>query len=57
MNGKSILSEILDTKALESFCENTSETWFGQLMGKAQMLAWLLQFDYWYEKYNVELVL
>lgn len=57
MNGHSVLSEMLDTKALESLCANAPSTWFGQLMGKAQMLAWLLQLDYWYENYNVEFVL
>lgn len=29
------------------------DTWFGQLMAKPQLIAWLIQFDYWLEKYQV----
>jgi asparagine synthase (glutamine-hydrolysing) len=31
-------------------------TWFGQLMARPQLLAWLLQLDIWFEKYKVKLV-
>lgn len=29
--------------------------WFGQLMTKPQLIAYLYQFDYWFKKYNIEL--
>jgi asparagine synthase (glutamine-hydrolysing) len=31
-------------------------TWFGQLMGKPQLGAWLLQLDTWLDHYEVEFV-
>ena len=31
-------------------------TWFGQLMGRPQLIAYLLQLDHWFTEYRVELV-
>ncbi len=33
-----------------------TSTWFGQLMARAQLIAWLVQLDIWLEAYHVELV-
>lgn len=49
------LSEALDMGALFDML-GTGKTWFGQLMGDAQMVAWLIQLDIWVEKYNVNFV-
>ena len=49
------LSENLDKSALYSMLEG-GKTWFGQLMGGAQLVAWLIQFDIWAEKYNVNFI-
>lgn len=49
------LSYALDTQALESIL-GKGKTWFGQLMGDAQMVAWLIQLDIWVEKYGVSFV-
>lgn len=51
-----ILSEILNIRAYNDLMKADSVTWFGQLMNKPQLIAWLVQFDYWFEKYNVKLV-
>ena len=53
---KGILHDILNLKAYNRLMEADSITWFGQLMNKPQLVAWLVQFDYWFEKYNVKLV-
>ena len=53
-NGNSVLHSILNKEAFEAFISGENETWFGQLMAKPQLLAWLIQFDYWAHKYNVE---
>ena len=53
-NGNSVLHSILNKEAFEVFISGENETWFGQLMAKPQLLAWLIQFDYWAHKYNVE---
>ena len=29
--------------------------WFGQLMTKPQLIAYLYQFDLWIEKYNIQI--
>lgn len=51
-----ILSDIIKKDALEELFEGKTGTWFGQLMGAPQLLAWLIQFDYWFELYNVDLI-
>lgn len=53
---KGILHDILNIKAYNELMVSDSVTWFGQLMNKPQLVAWLVQFDYWFEKYNVKLV-
>ncbi len=49
------LKENLDKEALEGALSNRG-TWFGQLMSAPQLLAWLIQLDFWVEKYNVNFV-
>lgn len=51
-----ILAEVLNIKAFNRLMEADSVTWFGQLMNKPQLIAWLVQFDYWFEKYNIKIV-
>ena len=31
-------------------------TWFGQLMARPQLYAWLIQMEYWMESYGVSFV-
>ncbi len=52
-NKNAALNQMLNREALETFLNRESATWFGQLMGRPQMLAWLIQFDAWCEAYNV----
>lgn len=49
------LKENLDKESLEASISGKS-TWFGQLMAAPQLLAWLIQFDFWLEHYNVNIV-
>lgn len=49
------LSYALDTEALDGIL-GKGKTWFGQLMGDAQMVAWLIQLDIWVEKYGINFV-
>lgn len=57
LNTKNTLfSELCDKEKIGEMLLNGSDTWFGQLMAKPQLIAWLLQFDYWLEKYNIVLV-
>ena len=51
---KGILSEVIDREVLRAVLDGEDKTWFGQLMSTPQLIAWLIQFDYWAEKYNVE---
>ena len=48
-----ILTEVLSDNMLKELMLEENITWFGQLMGKPQLIAWLIQFDYWYDYYNV----
>ena len=54
-----ILTELLNKKAIESIIENPDKIttpWYGQLMKAPQILAYIIELDYWFEKYNVEIV-
>ena len=51
-----ILGEILNIRSYNELMQADSVTWFGQLMNKPQLIAWLVQFDFWFEKYNVKIV-
>ncbi|MGM9645431.1 MAG: asparagine synthase (glutamine-hydrolyzing) [Eubacteriales bacterium] len=48
------LSEYLDRSKLDEII-SSGKTWFGQLMGAPQLVAWLVQFDLWMKKYNVNI--
>lgn len=49
------LKETLDLGKLTEVIES-NKTWFGQLMGAPQLLAWLIQFDFWLESNNVNII-
>ncbi len=51
------LSELIDMKSWEDFINGENVTWFGQLMSRPQLIAWLLQFDFWLEHYNVDILM
>ena len=50
------LSAYLKPRRLAALLEGESSTWFGQLMARPQLLAWLVQLDEWFEFYKVKLV-
>lgn len=50
---------LLDKKKIVSFLKSPSDygkPWYGQLMAGPQMLAYLLQINYWLEKYDIEIL-
>ncbi|MBQ9703021.1 MAG: asparagine synthase (glutamine-hydrolyzing) [Clostridia bacterium] len=49
------LSEHLDRKKLDDII-TSGGTWFGQLMDTPQLIAWLVQFDYWSKQYNINFI-
>ena len=50
------LCQHLDRRRLGELLDGENGTWFGQLMGRPQLIAWLCQLDAWFEAYNVQLV-
>lgn len=50
------LGQMLDRKKLNDALHAKDETWFGQLMSRAQLFAWLYQFDVWAKEYKVDFV-
>ena len=51
--------QILDTKKVHAFLESPSDygkTFYGQLMAGPQMLAYMLQVNYWLEKYKIRIL-
>ena len=51
------LAPLLDGKALTALRRGEDATWFGQLMARAQLYAWLYQMDVWLSDYDVTLSL
>lgn len=54
----SALNEIIDRKGVMNIIDNPdgiSSPWYGQLMRAPQILAYIGQLDYWFEKYNIDL--
>ncbi|MDF2484961.1 MAG: Asparagine synthetase [Herbinix sp.] len=50
---------LIDAKKVKTFLSSPSDygkPWYGQLMAGPQMIAYLLQINYWLEKYHIELV-
>ena len=55
---KNTLTALLDKKAVESIIdhpERITEPWYGQLMKAPQILAYIIELDFWFEKYEVEI--
>ncbi|MFI3207071.1 MAG: asparagine synthase-related protein, partial [Clostridia bacterium] len=54
------LNDLINIEFLESLFESTSETetpWFGQLMKKPQVYAYLIQIDFWLKEYEIEIII
>lgn len=50
------MAENLNEEHYKALISGDDGTWFGQLMSRPQLIAWLIQLDYFFEKYNVNLV-
>ena len=51
--------QFLDRKKLERFLSSPvdyGKPWYGQLMAGPQMMAYVLQINYWMKAYDIELV-
>lgn len=53
----SLFTALLDREAVQAFFAGENTTWFGQLMARPQMIAWLLQFSAWLEQYPITISL
>ncbi|MBE6674954.1 MAG: asparagine synthase (glutamine-hydrolyzing) [Ruminococcaceae bacterium] len=49
------IKDTLDKSKLDEILSGNG-TWFGQLMSSPQLVAWLIQLDYFMERYNVNIV-
>ncbi len=59
-NRNSPISSFVDKNKVEKFLKTPSDygkPWYGQLMAGPQMLAYLLQINYWLEKYKIKITL
>ncbi len=50
------LSSLINKKRLSEVLEGEDRTWFGQLMGRPQLMGWLIQLDTWLRHYSVSVV-
>ncbi len=51
-----LLAELIDRERFDELMMGENTTWFGQLMSKPQLIAWLIQFDFWAEHYGVDII-
>jgi len=56
LSSDGFLRSMLNMGSLKSLLEGENSTWFGQLMARPQLIAWLCQLDFWFEQYGVKLV-
>lgn len=57
---KTALNELLSRKGINNIIENPegiSSPWYGQLMKAPQILAYIIELDYWFSKYKVDIEL
>lgn len=52
----SVLKDIIHSDTLAIIKSSSNITWYGQLMGRPQLIAWLIQLDYWFREYGVRIV-
>lgn len=53
------IRQLLDTKKVQAFVDSPSDygkPWYGQLMAGPQMLAFMLQVNYWLESYQIQIL-
>ena len=50
------LAQYLDRERLAAMLDGEGGTWFGQLMARPQLIAWLCQLDDWFAHYRVRLI-
>ena len=53
---ESVMSKLLSREGVMGIIENPegiSSPWYGQLMKAPQILAYIIQLDYWFKKYNI----
>ena len=53
------LTELLSKSGVEQIIQNPDSVvspWYGQLMKAPQILAYIIELDYWFEKYKVEII-
>lgn len=59
-NPSAPIRTLLDTEKVRTFLNSSSDygkPWYGQLMAGPQMLAYMLQVNYWLEKYQIQIIL
>ena len=59
LNKKTPLTEMLNKESVNSIIESPEKIispWYGQLMKAPQILAYIIELDYWFEEYKVEIV-
>lgn len=58
-NPNAPIRQLIDPKKVETFLQSPSDygkPWYGQLMAGPQMLAFLLQVNYWLEQYKIQII-
>ena len=51
------LKELIHVEKLGEMLESDNVTWFGQLMSRPQLIAWLIQLEIWLKYYDVSICL
>lgn len=50
------LHDLIDRKKLNQLIHGEDVTWFGQLMSRPQLFAWLIQLEHWLRTYQIRMI-
>ena len=51
-----VLGRVLHPDTVQLLLSGGNITWYGQLMGRPQLIAWLIQLENWFREYSVKIV-
>ena len=51
-----VLGRVLHPDTVQLLLSGGNITWYGQLMGRPQLIAWLIQLENWFREYKVKIV-
>ncbi len=55
-DSNAVLKDVLHPDTYKHLLSGGNVTWYGQLMGRPQLIAWLIQLENWFREYKIKIV-